>query len=160
VPDLVNSVFKASLRSSSAFLPEWFAQVTPGLTPIHGWLFSSRVLPQSKRALDTSLVVTQAQRTQSISGTSTPKKRFYWKCRNCDFTKFIGTVHSITYHMSGVQNWRRFWVENDLYRVREKVKGVGRSSCYVPRFGLDRPHLLSKLLLREEPECGWIQNRP
>ena len=41
----------------------WFAQVTPGLIPIHRWLFSSRVLPQSTEAWETSLVVSEAERT-------------------------------------------------------------------------------------------------
>jgi len=42
------------------------------------------------------------------------KARFYWKFRKCDLTKVVGKVHSVTFQMNGIQNRRRFWVENDL----------------------------------------------
>jgi len=51
------------------------------------------------------------------------KQRFYWKLRKYDLTKFVGKVHSIIYQKNGTQNRRKFWVENDLYRVEEKCKG-------------------------------------
>jgi len=41
----------------------------------------------------------------------------------CDFTKFDSKVHTIINQMNRLQNWSRFWVENYLYRVREKCKG-------------------------------------
>jgi len=55
------------------------------------------------------------------------EKRFYRECRKCDLTKFIGTVHSIIYYMNGIENRRRFWVENYLYRSKRKVYGVRES---------------------------------
>ena len=36
-----------------------------------------------------------------------------------------------------IRNQRVFWVENDLYRVEKKCKGVGRPSHWATRFGLD-----------------------
>jgi len=49
-------------------------------------------------------------------------------------------------------------VENDLYRVKKSVSGKGHPPIESP--GLEWTPLLSKLLLREKPQCGWIQNRP
>jgi len=47
-------------------------------------------------------------------------------------------------------------VENYLYGVKEKGKG----DPPIESPGSDLTPLLSKLLLREELRCGWIQNQP
>jgi len=49
-------------------------------------------------------------------------------------------------------------VENYVYRVKESVRSKGDPPVESP--GSDWTSLLSKLLLREEPRCGWIQNQP
>jgi len=49
-------------------------------------------------------------------------------------------------------------VENYLYRVKESVRGKGDRPVESP--GWDWTLLLSKLFLREEARCGWIQNQP
>jgi len=49
-------------------------------------------------------------------------------------------------------------VENDLYRVKKSIRGKGDPSIESPV--LDWTPLLSKLLLRQEPRCGWNQNQP
>jgi len=48
-------------------------------------------------------------------------------------------------------------VENDLYKVKESVRGLGDPPVESP--GSDWSPLLSKLLFRGEPRCGRIENR-
>jgi len=60
--------------------------------------------------------------------------------------------------MNGILTQKGFGTENDLYRVKESVRGEGDPPVEPP--GSDWTPLLSQLLLREEPECSWIQNQP
>jgi len=79
--------------------------------------------------------------------------------QKCDLIKFNGKVHSINYYMEETYKGRLTYSQVRVIH-RETRDKKGKEDPPVESRGSERTPSLSKLLLREEPSCNWIQTQP
>jgi len=74
----------------------------------------------------------------------------------CDLTKFGGKVPPVNYYMQ--ETCKGKWSYTQVRMIhRETRDKKGKEDPPVESRGLEWTPLLSKLPLREESRCGWIQ---